>query len=75
MKRAGCSPEAGAYEIANWYYGHSNAKSYDGFTEEFLQSIGQTMHAEEFLANAQFQQNMNEPEVLALRWEELKAGF
>lgn len=66
------SPEAGRYEITNWYYGHSNLKSYDGLTEEFLQSIGQTKHIEEFLANAQYQQTMNEPEVLAARWEELK---
>ena len=69
------SPEAGAYEIGNWYYGHSNVKSYEGFTEEFLNSIGQTKRVEEFLATAQFQQTMNEPEVLANRWEELKAGF
>ncbi len=69
------SPEAGAYEIGNWYYGHSNVKSYAGFTEEFLQSIGQTGHVEEFLATAQFQQIMNEPEVLAASWEELKAGY
>ena len=69
------SPEAGAYEIGNWYYGHSNVKSYEGFTEEFLRTIGQTKHVEEFLATAQFQQTMNEPEVLANRWEELKAGF
>ena len=69
------SPEAGAYEIGNWYYGHSNVKSYEGFDEEFLRSIGQTKHVEEFLATAQFQQTMNEPEVLANRWEELKAGF
>lgn len=69
------SPEAGHYEITQWYYGHSNIKSYDGLSEEFLQSIGQTKRVEEFLANAQFQQTMNEPEVLALRWEEIKAGF
>lgn len=69
------SPEAGHYEITQWYYGHSNIKSYEGLSEEFLQSIGQTKHVEEFLANALFQQEMNEPDVLALRWEELKAGF
>lgn len=69
------SPEAGAYEISNWYYGHSNAKSYDGFDEEFLRSIGQSKNVEEFLEGTAFQQTMNEPEVLALRWEELKAGF
>ncbi len=69
------SPEAGAYEIGNWYYGHSNVKSYEGFDEEFLRSIGQTKEVEAFLAGAQFQQVMNEPEVLSSRWEELKAGF
>lgn len=69
------SPEAGAYEIGNWYYGHSNIRSYDGFDEEFLLSIGQSKNVEEFLEGTAFQQTMNEPEVLALRWEELKAGF
>lgn len=69
------SQEAGAYEIANWYYGHSNSKSYEGFDEEFLRSIGQSKNVEEFLEGTAFQQTMNEPEVLALRWEKLKAGF
>jgi len=69
------SPEAGAYEIGEWYYGHSNKKAYEGFTDEFLVSIGLAKDIEAFLANTQFQQAMNEPEVLALRWEELKAGF
>lgn len=69
------SPEAGVYEIGNWYYGHSNKKAYDSFSEEFLLSIGLSKNIEEFLAGTQFQQAMNEPEVLALRWEELKAGF
>ncbi len=69
------SPEAGAYEIGNWYYGHSNIKSYEGFDEEFLLSIGQSKDVETFLEGTAFQQTMNEPEVLALRWEELKAGF
>lgn len=69
------SPESGAFEIGNWYMGHSNMKSYEGFSEEFLQSIGQTKHVDEFLANAKFLQTMNEPEVLAARWEEILAGF
>jgi spermidine/putrescine transport system substrate-binding protein len=69
------SPEAGAYEIGNWYYGHSNVKSYEGFDEAFLLSIGQSKDVEAFLEGTAFQQTMNEPEVLAARWEELKAGF
>ncbi|MDE0242513.1 MAG: hypothetical protein OXQ84_20355 [bacterium] len=38
-------------------------------------AIGLTKRVEAFLATAQFQQTMNEPEVLANRWEELKAGY
>jgi spermidine/putrescine transport system substrate-binding protein len=69
------SPEAGAFEIGNLYYGHVNRKAYDAFDEAFLRSIGQTKDVEGFLANAVFVQTMNEPEVLATQWEELKAGF
>ena len=69
------SPEAGAFEIGNWYYGHVNRKAYDGFDEEFLRSIGQSKDVEGFLANSVFVQTMNEPEMLATQWEEIKAGF
>jgi spermidine/putrescine transport system substrate-binding protein len=69
------SPEAGAFEIGNWYYGHVNRKAYEAFDDDFLRSIGQTRDVEGFLATAVFVQRMNEPEVLATQWEELKAGF
>ena len=69
------SPEAGAFEIGNWYYGHVNRKSYDSFDDVFLRSIGQAKDIEAFLANSVFVQTMNEPEVLAAQWEELKGGY
>jgi len=69
------SPEAGAFEIGNWYYGHTNRKAYESFDDAFLRSIGLAKDIEAFLAQSIFVQSMNEPEVLALQWEELKAGF
>ncbi|MEX2649948.1 MAG: extracellular solute-binding protein [Alphaproteobacteria bacterium] len=69
------SPEAGAFEIGNWYYGHVNRKAYEGFDDAFLRSIGQAKDVEGFLKDSVFVQTMNEPERLATQWEELKAGF
>ena len=69
------SPEAGEFEIGNWYYGHTNRKAYEPFDDEFLRSIGLAKDIEAFLADSIFVQTMNDPEVLALQWEELKAGF
>jgi spermidine/putrescine transport system substrate-binding protein len=68
------SKEAGAFEIGNWYYGHVNRDAYEGFDEAFLRSIGQSKDIEGFLASSVFVQTMNEPEVLASEWEELKGG-
>ena len=64
------SPEAGAFEIGNWYYGHTNLKSYESFDDEFLRSIGLAKDIEAFLSRSIFVQSMSEPEVLALQWEE-----
>ena len=69
------SPEAGEFEIGTWYYGHTNRKAYDAFDEEFLRSIGLAKDIDAFLAQSVFVETMPEPEVLALKWEELKAGF
>lgn len=69
------SPEAGEFEIGNWYYGHTNRKAYANFDEEFLLTIGLAKDIDGLLAQTQFVQSMPEPEVLALQWEELKAGF
>jgi hypothetical protein len=68
------SPEAGSFEVGNWYYGHVNRKSYDSFDDAFLRSIGQAKDIEGFLADTMFVQTMNDPEILANDWEELKAG-
>jgi len=69
------SEEAGVYEIGDWYYGHSNRLAYDHFDEEFLRSIGLAKDVEAFLEGTAYVQTMNNPEVMATKWEELKAGF
>ena len=50
-------------------------RAYEAFDDEFLTSIGLAKDIESFLAATQFVQSMPDPEILALRWEELKAGF
>jgi spermidine/putrescine-binding protein len=69
------SSEAGEFEIGNWYYGHTNRKANDAFDDEFLRSIGLAKDIDAFLAQSVFVETMPESEVLALKWEELKAGF
>lgn len=69
------SKEAGEFEIGNWYYGHTNKRAYEAFDDEFLRSIGLAKDVEAMLATTQFVQTMPDPEILALQWEELKAGF
>jgi spermidine/putrescine transport system substrate-binding protein len=69
------SVEAGVFEIGSWYYGHVNRKAYDSFDEPFLHSIGLSKDVEGFLKNSIFVQAMNDPEILATQWEELKAGY
>ena len=69
------SPEAGAFEIANWYYGHSNRRSYEGFTDEFLRSIGLAKDVEAYLSQTAFVQEMNNMDKVNELWEGVKAGF
>ena len=69
------SEESGVYEIGEWYYGHSNRLAYDHFDEAFLQSIGISKDVEAALEGTAYVQAMNNPEVMASKWEEIKAGF
>jgi len=69
------SEEAGVYEIGEWYFGHSNRLAYDHFDEEFLRSIGISKDVDAALEGTAYVQSMNNPEVMATKWEEIKAGF
>jgi len=69
------SPEAGMFEIENWYYGHANRKAYEPFDEEFLRSIGLAKDVDAYLANTQFARYMNNLDQVTTMWEEVKAGF
>jgi spermidine/putrescine transport system substrate-binding protein len=69
------SEESGVYEIGEWYYGHSNSLAYDHFDEEFLRSIGLAKDVNAALEGTAYVQSMNSPELMASKWEEIKAGF
>jgi spermidine/putrescine transport system substrate-binding protein len=69
------SPEAGEFEIENWYYGHTNRKAYEKFDEAFLRSIGLAKDLDKFFEETVFVQEMNHTEQIAIMWEEVKAGF
>ncbi len=68
------SPEAGIFEIENWYYGHANKKAYEPFSEEFLHSIGLAKDVDTFLAGTEFTRYMNNLDKVTTMWEEVKAG-
>lgn len=69
------SPEAGAFEIGDWNYGHSNRRAYDGFSDEFLRSIGLAKDVEAFLSETAFVQEMKDTKKITELWEAVKAGF
>jgi spermidine/putrescine-binding protein len=69
------SPEAGAFEIGDWYFGHSNRLAYEGFTEEFLRSIGLSKEVEAFLSDTAFVEVMSDAKRISELWEEIKAGM
>ncbi len=69
------SPEAGAFEIESWNYGHSNRRSYEGFSDKFLRSIGLAKDVDAFLRETAFVQEMNDIKTITEQWEAVKAGF
>lgn len=72
------SPEAGAYEILEWGYGHANKKAFDNVAAEDLVARGLPTNPDkigEFLASGSFQAPIqNEPELQTM-FEEVKAGL
>ena len=70
------SPEAGAYEIENWGYGHANMKAFDLVPAEKLAELGLST-PDTLLGNGIFFQALDfEIEEKYIRlFEEVKAGF
>jgi spermidine/putrescine transport system substrate-binding protein len=72
------SPEAGEYEITEWYYGHSNMKAFDRVSAEDLAARGfpsDPSKFEEFLNAGIFQVPIANEPVLQEIFDEVKAGF
>lgn len=69
------SPEAGAYEMMEFGYGHANRKAYDLVSEDELATRGLSRNPEVLLTAGIFQKPIaNEPELQAM-FEEVKAGL
>ena len=68
------SPEAGAYEIETFGYGHANRKAYALVDEAMLADRGLTRNPEDRLNSGIFQEPIgNEPELQTM-FEEIKSG-
>lgn len=70
------SPEAGAYEISNWGYGHANMKAFDLVPEEKLAELGLNT-PEDLLGNGIFFQALDphiEESYIRL-YDEVRAGY
>lgn len=68
------SPEAGAFEITDFGYGHANRKAYELVDDETLALRGLTRNPEDLLSTGIFQEPIgNEPELQTM-FEEVKTG-
>mgnify|MGYP005632884099 FL=1 len=76
MINAFSSPEAGAYEISNWGYGHANMKAFDLVPDDVLSELG--LSTPEALLNSGifFQALAPEIEEKYIRlYDEVRAGY
>ncbi len=72
------SPEAGVYEIMEWYYGHSNMKAFDQVSAEDLATRGYPTSVagiDAFLSAGIFQEPIGNEPALQEMFEEVKAGL
>lgn len=71
------SVETGKFLIGDYGLGHSNAKSFDTFTDDQLSDLGLARDASEILASSKFQipQTQEFESKINQEFEQIKAGF
>ena len=71
------STETGKWLIGENGYGHSNAKSFDQFTDEELAGLGMSRNPSDILASGKFQvpQSQEFETAMNAEFEKIKAGF
>jgi len=69
------SPEAGAFEIVEYGYGHANAKAFELVGPEGLAEVGLPADPNELLAKGHFQEAMVPEDQIQVMFEEIKAGM
>ena len=76
LVNAFASPEAGAFEISNWGYGHANMKAFDLVPDDVLAELGLST-PEDLLGNGIFFQALapDIEESYIRLWDEVRAGY
>ncbi len=69
------APEAGAFLISDYGYGHANAKSFDLVSDERLVELGIPKDPMELLSSGVFFKLFSNYEATVAGFEEVKAGF
>ena len=69
------SPEAGAFEMMDFGYGHANSKAYDLLTEEELAGVGLTRDPQKQISDGIFQEPIGNESVLQPMFDEVRAGI
>ncbi len=69
------SSEAGAWEIVNYGYGHSNAKAFEMVSDEELDARGLSRNPDDLLSSGIFQIAMTPEDQIQIMFEEVKAGL
>ncbi len=69
------SPETGRYMIAEYGYGHSNAKSFDLAGDEAINAAGLSRDVEGFLKGGIFSGEFRDREATVKMYEDVKAGL
>ena len=69
------SPEAGAYEMENYGYGHSNLKAFEIVGPEMLAELALPLDPGPYLEAGIFQEAMVPEDQIQIMFEEVKAGF
>ncbi len=69
------SPEAGAFEIVSFGYGHANAKAYGMVSAEQLSERGLSKNPDDLLSTGIFQIAMTPEDQIQIMFEDVKAGL
>ncbi len=69
------APDAGAFMIEDYGYGHANGKSFDLVSDDVIQAAGLSRDVEAFLKKGIFSKQFKDRDAVTAMFEEVKAGI